>query len=48
MKKGLIETGKFIGYMISLSVVLIVGPIYKAAMYVLRNCADFDKDSYEA
>lgn len=45
MRRGLIETGKFLGYCVGMIIMIPAGCVYKASKMLVEYCADFDKDS---
>jgi hypothetical protein len=46
MRSSLVETFKFIGYVIFMPVFMLVGLMYKPLKWIVIKCSDFDA-SYE-
>lgn len=48
MKKQIIETGKFLGYITFMPLYMIVGCVYKPLKWIVFKCSNFDADYEKA
>lgn len=46
MRIDLIETFKFLGYVVFMPMFIVVGLIYKPLKWLVYKCSDFDKTFY--